>query len=167
MTTRKWRVIESPAGLALGLLLATSCTWANEKAAFDLITPAELAAEERALADPELAAKAAPPRRTRSLLPSIKVITPKSDGGTLKSPIRIELAFEPLGETRIDPSTLKVLYGMLRIDLTRKIRENARVTDKGVLAEEAKIPPGNHRLIVQVSDVAGRTAETELRVKVD
>ena len=163
----KWSAMNLPAGFALGLLLAASSTWASEKAAFDLITPAELAAEERAVANQELAAKEVPVRRTRSLLPTIKVITPKSDGGALKSPIRIELAFEPLGETRIDPSTLKVLYGMLRIDLTRKIRENARVTDKGVLAEEAKIPPGNHRLVVQVSDVAGRTAETELRVKVD
>jgi hypothetical protein len=136
--------------------------------AFELLSAEQLAAEQQAL----IAAKNEPalaPARSRSikLAPNIKVVSPPLDGGALKSPLRIELRFEPLGEVKINPASFKVLYGMLLIDLTDKIRSNATLSEAGLLAEQASIPSGSHRLLLQVADMAGRVTETELRFKVD
>lgn len=136
--------------------------------AFELVSPEQSSAEQQALSTAGAVGEAEPPR-SRSLKPTpiIKVLSPALDGSTLKSPLRIELRFEPFGDVKINPASFKVLYGMLRIDLTDKIRSNARLSEAGLLAEQASIPSGSHRLLLQVADAAGRVTETELKFKVD
>lgn len=152
------------AGLALLMLLAGP--QARAAGAFELIT----AAEAKGAAQAEAAA--APKPRTRSLLlpkgpaPAIRVVTPDAPGATVPAPLRIELAFSPLPGTRIVPSSFRVLYGVLKIDLTERLRAHATITETGVLVEQAQVPEGQHRLLVQVADDQGNVAEQELRFRV-
>lgn len=144
-----------------GLCLAAACLPAG---AFELVTAEQAAAErlEAARQRPNV-----PAARSVSLGPRIQVLSPALDAGTLKAPLRIELRFEPVGEAKVNPATLKVLYGFLGLDLTDKIRSNATVSDKGVLAEKASIPAGSHKLRIQVMDSLGRMGETEIKFKVE
>lgn len=133
---------------------------------FELIT-----AEE---ARQEAQAAAAAPRevRTRGLpavkagQPAIEVVTPTVAGDAVNAPVRIEAAFRPAPGTRIVPSTFRVLYGLLKIDLTDRLKKHATVTERGVVVDQARVPAGQHRLILQVADDQGNTAEQELRLRV-
>ena len=136
---------------------------------FDLITLAE--------AQQELKARSSsiePPPRTRSFradstLPastSIRVITPSVQGAAVPAPLRIELSFAAAPGARIVPASFRVQYGVLKIDLTERLRRFATVTESGVLVERAQVPEGQHRLIMQVADDQGNTAEQELRIRV-
>jgi len=133
---------------------------------FELI-PAEEARQEAQAA-------AAAPRevRTRGLpavkagQPAIEVVTPTVAGDAVNAPVRIEAAFRPAPGTRIVPSTFRVLYGLLKIDLTDRLKKHATVTERGVVVDQARVPAGQHRLILQVADDQGNTAEQELRLRV-
>ena len=134
--------------------------------AFELISPSEAQDEAKAVA-------AAPPEmRTRSLpipkpgQPAIRVLTPNALGSTVNAPVRIEVAFKPAPGTRIVPSSFRVLYGLLKIDLTDRLKKHATVTETGVIVDQAQVPEGQHRLILQVADDQGNTAEQELRIRV-
>ena len=138
---------------------------------FRLITDDEVEAERRFEAQPENA----PGMATRSLdAPnvnpaspvSIIVISPQPGNPTIASPVRIELAFATAADAHILPDSLRVRYGLLKIDITQRIRPYAKVTQRGILAEHAAIPPGNHRLFLQISDSAGRTAVSQLEFTV-
>ena len=133
---------------------------------FELITAAEARLEARAEAD------APPPPMTRGMpvtkpgQPAIQVVSPSAPGGSVAAPVRIEVAFKPAPGTRIVPSTFRVLYGLLKIDLTDRLRRHATVTESGVVVDHAQVPEGQHRLILQVADDQGNTAEQELRIRV-
>lgn len=153
--------------LGLGLALAAAPTWAAD--AFDLITPAEAKAEAKAVADaPEaVLPRANPPSRSMNQ-PAIRVVSPAPAPATagVAAPLRIEVAFKAAPGTRIVPSTFRVLYGLLKIDLTERLKKHATVSENGVVVDQARVPDGQHRLILQVADDQGNTAEQELRIRV-
>lgn len=133
---------------------------------FELITAAE--AQQAATAERD-----APPEiRSRSMpvpkgnVPGIRVLSPTSGTAPVAAPLRIELAFTPTPGSRIVPSSFRVLYGLLKIDLTDRLRKHATVTESGVVVDRAVVPDGQHRLILQVADDQGNTAEQELRIRV-
>lgn len=145
-------------------LLAASV--ASRAAGFELVTAEEAQREAQAVA--------AAPRevRTRGLpvvkpgQPAIEVVTPTLTGNAVNTPLRIEAAFKPAPGTRIVPSTFRVLYGLLKIDLTDRLKKHAVITEQGVVVDQARVPAGQHRLILQVADDQGNTAEQELRLRV-
>lgn len=152
-------------GLALAGLLTLSPAHAAD---FELVSAEQVRADQAAGNAMAAPAEATAPRtRSLSLAPRIKVLSPRLEGEGLRAPLRIELQFEPVGEAKVNPASLKVLYGFLGIDLTDKIRSNATVTEKGVLAEQARIPAGSHKLRILVTDSLGRTGETEIKFKVE
>jgi hypothetical protein len=165
-------VTQSLRGTAVGalalLMLAVQARPADADggAAFEFITAAEARQEAGAEAD------AAPPVRTRSIpglkgpAPAIRVVAPSAGGATVPAPLRIELAFQPVPGTHIVPSTFRILYGLLKIDLTERLRKHATVSETGVVVEQAQVPDGQHRLILQVGDDHGNTAEQELLIRV-
>lgn len=151
------------AGVA-ALLLCSGAAQAQAGGGFDLITPTE--AQQAAKAELD-----APPEiRTRQLalpkgnVPGIRVLSPTTT--PVAAPLRIELAFTPTPGARIVPASFRVLYGLLKIDLTERMRKHATVTETGVVVDRASIPEGQHRLILQVADDLGNTAEQELRIRV-
>ena len=66
--------------------------------------------------------------------------------------MRIEVSFKPAPGTRIVPSTFRVLYGLMKIDLTDRLKKHTTVTETGVIVDQAQVPAGQHRLILQVDD---------------
>ena len=153
------------AGVVLSMLWAGAAQ-AQTSGAFDLITPAEAQRTAKAELD-------APPEiRTRQIVvskpnaPVIRVISPTAPGVAVAAPLRIEVAFTPTPGARIVPSSFRVLYGLLKIDLTDRLRRNATDTENGVIVDRAVVPDGQHRLILQVADDQGNTAEQELRIRV-
>ena len=164
------KTLRRTAALGLALLLASAaCRAQAADGGFDLITAAEARLEVQA-------ETAAPPAntapRTRSLVvprpnqPSIQVLAPTSLGAAVSAPVRIELAFRPAPGTRIVPSTFRVLYGVLKIDLTDRLKKHATVTEEGVVVDRAQVPAGLHRLFMQVTDDQGNLAEQELRLRI-
>ena len=158
-----------PALMAAALFFVSSRISAAD--VFTLITPEDVAVERRFEALPN----GQPGAHTRSLdnpaaisaaPPQIQVIAPQPSNPTLASPLRIELKFSTSPDARILPDTLRVLYGLLKIDITLKLRLYAQITARGLVAEKAAVPAGNHRLFLQISDTAGRTTVSQWRFTV-
>lgn len=154
------------AGAAL-MMLAGSARAQGPAAAFELISAAEAQREAQAVAEapPEIRARgAAAPREDAT---SIRVVSPTAAAGAgVAAPIRIEAAFKAAPGARIVPGTFRVLYGLLKIDLTDRVKPHATITESGVVVEGAQVPDGQHRLILQVGDDQGNMAEQELRIRV-
>lgn len=131
---------------------------------FTLVTPSLADAEQQFEAQHGSTLPNLP--RTRSLFPSIKIVAPQTNGAEMPSPLRIELVFETSSDAHIVPSTFRVLYGLLKFDLTDNVRQNATISEKGLVAEKASVPKGTHRLFLQIADDKGRVTEQELRVKI-
>lgn len=140
------------AGLAapLGALAAET--------AFQLITPDEARAG---------AADGGPFRRSLgdTTLPRIEMVEPR-EAPTIPTPITIRLRFQPAPDAPIDPSSFRATYGALGLDITDRLLRHARLDPAGLVAENAGIPPGTHRITLRVSDRAGRRAERVFRFTV-
>ena len=88
------------------------------------------------------------------------------EGAAVSSPLRLEIAFKAPADARIVPASFRLLYGVLKIDLTERLQRHARLNEAGVLIEETAVPQGTHRVIVRVADDKGRIAERELMIRV-
>jgi hypothetical protein len=143
-------------------MLGTGAAHAQGSGGFELITAAEAAQTAKAEreAPPEIRARQVP--GPKGNVPGIRVISPTAPGTPVAAPLRIEVAFTPTPGTRIVPSSFRVLYGLLKI----RLRKHATVTENGVVVDRAVVPDGQHRLILQVADDQGNTAEQELRIRV-
>ena len=87
--------------------------------------------------------------------PVIKLVLPNT-AATITSPTRSELRFEPGPQANIRPETFKVLYGAFKLDITRRITAQSKVSEQGVDVSEAHLPRGSHRLVLEIQDSAGR-----------
>lgn len=136
--------------------------------AFELITPAEARRDREAR--PKNEAPEPPEVRTRSVpgaTPAfgIRILAPTAQA-SVTAPLRIELAFDTPPGARVVPSTFRVLYGVLKIDLTDRLRRFSTISERGVVVDQAVVPDGLHRLFLQVADDKGNVAEQELRLRV-
>ena len=118
-----------------------------------LITPAEAG---------QAAAPAKPPSRAITRGPGVRLASPEAVSGTFA----FKVAFEPRGDSKIDPSSVKVEY--LKgsgIDLTERLKASVKPT--GIDVAAASAPAGEHPIRVTVRDTEGRlgTAEFKLTVK--
>lgn len=168
MITRS-RLLRLAAAIALGLPGAwIGGAWAQPRPGdgFDLVTASEARANAKAEAESPaiITPRQVPPPRPNA--PGIKVVSPVAAGMPVEAPLRLEVAFTPAPGARIVPSSFRVLYGLLKIDLTDRMRRHATVTETGVVVDGAKVPDGQHRLFLQVADDQGNTAEQELRIRV-
>lgn len=110
----------------------------------------------------------APALRPRAVVPLIDIIKPDAVGEQkVKAPFAIQAQFKGQADAPIDPSTFKVLYGALKIDITSRVSRNAKLNRDGFSFDKAQIPAGKHRIILQVQDSKQRVAERELRVDVE
>lgn len=147
------------------LLLASAA--AAQAAPFTLINDDEAQREAAAAAkmppaEPRPRSMPVPTRQA----PAIEVLAPVPEGVTVSSPLRLEIAFRAPADARIVPGSFRLLYGVLKIDLTERLQRHARLSEDGVLIEEAAVPQGTHRVIVRVADDKGRMAERELMIRV-
>lgn len=106
------------------------------------------------------------PLRPRGALPSIDILQPAPGEQKVKAPFAIQLRFRS-SDSSIVPDSFKVLYGALRLDITDRIRKYAQPSAEGISIDKANIPPGKHRITVQVADDKQRVAEREIRIEVE
>lgn len=121
--------------------------------AVQLITPDEAK-------QPAAASKPASRAITRG--PGVKLASPESVSGQFA----FKVAFEPRGESKIDPASVKVEYLKGNgIDLTERLKGS--VKPNGIEVAAASAPAGEHPIRVTVRDSEGRlgTAEFKLTVK--
>lgn len=106
--------------------------------------------------------------RTRGALPTIEVLQPQAVADQkVKAPFPIAIKFKAREDAPIVPSTFKVLYGALRMDITSRITKFVQPTEEGLTFDKAQIPTGKHRLFLVVEDAKQRVAERELRIEVE
>ncbi|MFY9317060.1 MAG: hypothetical protein WAO95_16075 [Burkholderiales bacterium] len=108
------------------------------------------------------AAASKPASRAITRGPGVKLASPESVSGNFA----FKVAFEPRGESKIDPATVKVEY--LKgsgVDLTERLKPSVKPT--GIEVAAATAPAGEHPIRVTVRDSEGRlgTAEFKLTVK--
>ena len=83
--------------------------------------------------------------------PIIEVDQP-DDTKPLKAPLTIRLRFRPQGTASIDLSSFRATYGWLGIDITSRILDHAQVNASGLVASNAEIPAGHHKVTLQIAD---------------
>jgi hypothetical protein len=146
------------------LALATTCLLAGPALALDLITPTE-AARDR---DAEAAQTASPVFRAKAFTPGAPLIEVRQPGRLegIKAPFPIQLGFKGSDGAELDLKSFRVLYGFLKLDITARLLEKARLTADGLVLDDAAIPSGSHRLRIQLKDSKGREGELDVVLKV-
>lgn len=134
--------------LILGVI--ASSYFGNRRAnAWPLVTRQEQRREDAA---PH---KQAAPGPTRADAPAIRIEEPDITK-PVRSAVKIRVHFQPGANARIVVDTLRVRYGFLRIDITRRILAHARPTPSGVFVDDADLPRGRHEITIQIADNMGR-----------
>jgi len=110
----------------------------------------------------ELAARAAPgatyvTRGADFNAPTITVVKP-DHSAPIKPPVDIDVEFKPSQGSTVNVSSLKILYGFLKLDITDRILKapGVQVSAAGLQANGAKLPSGSHKLLIEIADNLGR-----------
>ena len=143
-----WSVLMHRRSLILGVI-ASSYFGIRRAKAWPLVTRQQLQRENAAPHEQTAPAPA------RSGAPTIRIEEPDITR-PVRSPVNIRIRFQAAANARIEVNTLRVRYGRLGIDLTRRILAHARPTPSGVFVEDAELPRGRHRVTIQIADNMGR-----------
>ena len=136
-------------------LVAAGLLFSGTSRATPLIT------EEEARLPPPKGAVAAD-RRGLLRGPKVEYISP---GGSVSSPMRLQLKFESFGGAKIDPDSVKVLF--LRtpnVDLTPRVKPFVHAD--GINMQDAELPPGEYTVRVDIKDSDGRPGTAVFTLKV-
>jgi len=99
-----------------------------------------------------------------TLGPGIVIVAPAPDH-EVKAPFAVKVKFQPHGGSKINASSIKVIYlKRPTVDLTPRIK--AAISDAGIDLSDATAPPGTHDIKIDVSDDAGRTRSAVLSITV-
>jgi hypothetical protein len=128
---------------------------AQQPKGFELLSVREYQNEQAARAAPgaQLSLRAADFNA-----PTITVMKP-DHSAAIQPPVDIDVRFAPAQGATINISTLKILYGFLKLDITQRILQapGVQVSSEGLKASGAQLPTGSHKLFIQVADNLGRT----------
>jgi hypothetical protein len=104
-------------------------------------------------------------RRAMFLGPTIEIISPRSDLGPVRSPVRLVLKFRNHGGAQVNLDTLSVTYlKKPTIDLSARVAPFA--TAEGINMPIAEVPPGSHRLWFDIEDSNGEIGSAELTLQI-
>lgn len=132
-------MLKSPLLRALAAGLSMSA-WSVAAAPLILITK-----EEAALPSTTLTA-----RSGVTLPPTIEVLSPKA-GEPVKSPFRLRIAFRAHGDAKIDPGSVNLVYSRQPpVNLTERVKPF--LTASRLDIQEVVVPPGQHEILISVSD---------------
>ena len=139
------------------LLLATSLLAASQWG----VAASLISAKEAALP----AAAGALATRGISRGPGVKLASPEADI-PVASPFDFKVNFEPRGDAKIDPSSVKVVYMKSPfVDLTPRLK--SAISANGIDFAKADVPPGTHTIRVTVKDTEGRETNSVLNLVVN
>ena len=126
-----------------------------------LITPEEAAGLRESVDAPLWTPKAA------AGAPTIDILKPVLMGDpVLASPLAIDLAFHAAPDATIDAASFRIFYGAFSLDVTQRLLKGVSVNPEGLQVEQAGIPSGNHRLVLQIADGLKRIGTRELRLSI-
>ena len=147
------------------LTVAIICLWANAHGddAYILVSDDEYFNSVEAVAD--VVEDGIFERPVDPLAPRITVHSP-GEGSKYRAPIDIDLQFVPNEGATIDLKTLRITYGLLGINVTKRVTEHAKVTPNGILSKGAKLPTGKHKLTIAIADNQGRIGKRKLKFQI-
>lgn len=97
--------------------------------------------------------------------PAIKLASPEADT-PVTAPFDFKVNFEPRGDAKIDPSSVKVVYMKSPfVDLTPRLK--SAISANGIDFAKADVPPGTHTIRVTVKDSEGRETNSVLNLVVN
>ena len=97
--------------------------------------------------------------------PAIKLTSPEADT-PVAAPFDFKVNFEPRGDAKIDPSSVKVVYMKSPfVDLTPRLK--SAISANGIDFAKADVPPGTHTIRVTVKDTEGRETNSVLNLVVN
>jgi len=97
--------------------------------------------------------------------PAIKLASPEADT-PVAAPFDFKVNFEPRGDAKIDPSSVKVVYMKSPfVDLTPRLK--SAISANGIDFAKADVPPGTHTIRVTVKDSEGRETNSVLNLVVN
>jgi hypothetical protein len=100
-----------------------------------------------------------------SLGPTIIVVNPSPAAGFIRSPFQLKIRFQSYGGAEIDPDSILLTYKKIPpIDLTQRVRPFIR--SEQISVDEVVVPPGQHRIQVDLKDSRGHTASTQFIIKI-
>ena len=97
--------------------------------------------------------------------PAIKLASPEADTPVM-APFDFKVTFEPRGDAKIDPGSVKVVYMKSPfVDLTPRLK--GAISANGIDFAKADVPPGTHTIRVTVKDTEGRETNSVLNLVVN
>jgi len=168
------RDIGATAAIALGAMLvafgaATLGGCQSSKGGFSLVSAEEYAQLQSAPQARTLGEAEAPVSKAIDLhAPQITVEAP-DPRVEIRPPLRLKVRFQAAADASIDVSSFQVIYkyGILRKDITDRIRPYVTLTQAGVSgASSAAIPAGEHTLIIRIRDTMNRIGEQTVTFRV-
>jgi hypothetical protein len=127
-----------------------------------LVSEAEVVADRAAPHPPITRGRPAPNPNA----PRIDVLAPQIAGAPLVTPFAIDVRFNPATGHAINPTTLKIFYGRLGLDITSRILNATPVTAEGLNVPSARVPKGSHRLLLEIHDDADNIGRSEIEFEV-
>jgi hypothetical protein len=147
-------MLSKSARLLQSALLSAAIVLPVSAYAVALITP-----EEAALP----AMKGAVANSNRGITRGPKITVTEENG--VKSPIHLQVKFQPLGSSTIDVDGVKVIYlKQPNVDLTSRVKPFTQAT--GIDMPDAQLPPGDHLVRIDVKDSEGRVSTTSFLLKI-
>ncbi|WLC16287.1 hypothetical protein [Bradyrhizobium diazoefficiens] len=75
----------------------------------------------------------------------------------IKVPVSIVVTFVPQQDAKIDLASFRATYGsFIKLDITEKIKANAKLDESGLSAENVSLPSGKHTVTISIADDKGR-----------
>ena len=97
--------------------------------------------------------------------PTVELISPKPDAKNVKSPLDFKLRFVAHGGASIDAESVQLLYVKSpSVDLTERVAANTSAD--GISIGQAALPPGEHVMVVSVTDSSGRHGQSVFKLSV-
>lgn len=96
--------------------------------------------------------------------PTIKMNSPESNAPVV-SPFEFKVSFDARGESKIDLSSVKVIYMKSPfVDLTPRLK--SAISANGIDFAKAEVPPGTHTIRITVKDTEGRETNSVVNLVV-
>jgi hypothetical protein len=97
--------------------------------------------------------------------PQVSLVNPAPTAGLIRAPFNLKVKFEAFGGARVDTDSVVITYKKVpAIDLTQRVK--TFIDTGGVNVEGVQVPPGEHRIRVDVADSGGRKGWTEFVIRV-
>jgi hypothetical protein len=84
----------------------------------------------------------------------------------VRPPVDVRVRFISQPGTSVDLSTFRATYGWAGIDVTNWLLANATLTPSGLTAENADLPPGEHKLTLSIADTFGEVGSQTFKFTV-